>query len=238
MGRAFEYRKERKFKRWGAMSKAFTRIGKEIAMAVKEGGGDPAYNPRLRSAVQNAKAANMPKTNVENAIKRASSKDAEDYQEVVYEGYGPHGIAFVVETATDNTTRTVANLRVHFNRCNGSLGTSGSVDYMFSRKGTFRIKANGMDKEELELELIDYGLDELKEDEDDFIIYTPFSEYGTMQKYLEEKGIEVIATESQRIPSMTKTLTEEQVDDVIRLIDRLEDDEDVINVFHTMDMSE
>lgn len=238
MGRAFEYRKERKFKRWGAMSKAFTRIGKEIAMAVKEGGGDPAYNPRLRSAVQNAKAANMPKTNVENAIKRASSKDAEDYQEVVYEGYGPHGIAFVVETATDNTTRTVANLRVHFNRCNGSLGTSGSVDYMFDRKGTFRIKANGLDKEELELELIDYGLDELKEDEDDFIIFTPFAEYGTMQKYLEEKGIEVIATESQRIPTITKTLTEEQVDDVIRLIDRLEDDDDVINVFHTMDMSE
>ena len=238
MGRAFEYRKERKMKRWGAMAKTFTKIGKEIAMAVKEGGPDPNYNPRLRAAVNNAKVANMPKANVENAIKRATSKDAENYSEIVYEGYGPHGIAVLVETTTDNGTRTVANVRMHFNKCGGSLGTSGSVDYMFVRKGVFRVKNEGLDLEELELELIDAGLDELKVEEDELVIYSTFTEFGTMSKALENKGIEVINAELQRIPTVTKKLNDEEIEAVIKLIERLEDDEDVANVFTTMDMSE
>jgi YebC/PmpR family DNA-binding regulatory protein len=239
MGRAFEYRKERKFARWGAMAKIFTKIGKEIALAVKEGGADPNYNPRLRAAVNNGKKANMPKTNVESAIKRAVSKDAENYAEVVYEGYGPHGIAILVETTTDNTTRTVANLRSHFNKCNGTLGTSGSVDYMFTRKGVFKVKKEFIkDYDELELELIDFGLDEIKDDGEEYILYSNFTDFGTMQKHLEEMGIEIDESSLERIPNMTKKLEDEQVDAIFKLIDRLEEDEDVSQVFHTMDMSE
>jgi YebC/PmpR family DNA-binding regulatory protein len=239
MGRAFEYRKERKFARWGAMAKTFTKIGKEIALAVKEGGADPNYNPRLRAAVNNGKKANMPKTNVESAIKRAVSKDAENYAEVVYEGYGPHGIAILVETTTDNTTRTVANLRSHFNKCHGTLGTSGSVDYMFTRKGVFKIKKEFIkDYDELELELIDFGLDEIKDDGEEYILYSNFTDFGTMQKHLEEMGIEIDESSLERIPNMTKKLEDEQVDAIFKLIDRLEEDEDVSQVFHTMDMSE
>jgi YebC/PmpR family DNA-binding regulatory protein len=239
MGRAFEYRKARKFARWGAMAKVFTKIGKEIALAVKDGGTDPNYNPRLRAAVNNAKKANMPKANVESAIKRASSKDAENYAEVVYEGYGPNGIAILVETTTDNTTRTVANIRMHFNKCGGSLGNSGSVDYMFIRKGVFRVKAENMPNwEELEFEMIDFGLDEIKQDEGEIVIYTNFTDFGVMQKFLEEKGIEIEEYALERIPTTTKTLTDEEIEAVIKLIERLEDDDDVANVFHTMDMSE
>jgi YebC/PmpR family DNA-binding regulatory protein len=238
MGRAFEYRKATKMKRWANMAKVFTKIGREIAIACKEGVADPDYNPRLRMAMQNAKQANMPKANVEAAIKRASSKEADDYAEVVYEGYGPHGIAFLVETTTNNPTRTVANIRMYFNRSGGSLGTSGSVDYMFTRKGMFRVKAEGLDPEELELELIDFGLDELKIEEDEIVLYTEFTEFGTMVKALEDRKIEVMNAELVRIPTVQKQLTDEQAEDIIKLIDKFEEDEDVANVFCTMDMSE
>lgn len=239
MGRAFEYRKDRKFARWGAMAKTFTKIGKEIALAVKDGGTDPNYNPRLRAAVQNSRKANMPKANVEAAIKRATSKDAENYAEVVYEGYAPHGIAVLVETTTDNSTRTVANVRSYFNKLGGSLGTSGSVDYMFNRKAVFRVKKEAIkDLEELELELIDAGLDEIKEEGEEVVIYANFTDFGTMQKALEERGIEVDESALERIPTMTKKITDEQAESVIKLIERLEDDDDVANVFHTMDMTE
>ncbi len=238
MGRAFEYRKDRKMKRWAGMAKAFTRIGREIAIAVKEGGPDANYNARLRMAIQNAKSANMPKANVESAIKKATSKDAESYDEVVYEGYAPHGVALVVETATDNTNRTVANIRHIFSKYGGSLGTSGSVAYMFDRKGVFKISAEGVDLEELELELIDHGLEELKKEDDALMLYSTFEGFGRLQKALEERNIEVENAELIRIPGHTKTLTDDQVDDVIKLIEKMEEDEDVVNVFHNMDMSE
>jgi YebC/PmpR family DNA-binding regulatory protein len=238
MGRAFEYRKATKMKRWANMAKVFTKIGREIAMACKEGVADPEYNPRLRMAIQNSKKANMPRANVEAAIKRASSKDADDYAAVVYEGYGPHGIAFLVETTTNNPTRTVANIRLYFNRNNGSMGTSGSVDYMFTRKGMFRIKAEGQNPEDLELELIDFGLDELRVEEDEIVLYTLFEEFGTMQKALEERKIDIEVAELIRIPTILKQLDDAQTEDIIKLIDKFEEDEDVSNVFHTMDMSE
>ncbi|MEQ1747668.1 MAG: YebC/PmpR family DNA-binding transcriptional regulator [Saprospiraceae bacterium] len=238
MGRAFEFRKERKFKRWAGMAKTFTRIGREIALAVKSGGGNPDYNPRLRIAVQNAKQANMPKTNVENAIKKALGKDAENFQEVVYEGYGPHGIAVLVETATDNPTRTVANVRMYFDRCGGALGVSGSVSYMFNRKGVFKAKQEGHNWEDLELELIDAGLEEIKIEDGEAVLYTDFSDFGTMQKALEERGIEPTSAQLEWLPTLSKKLNDAEVDQVIKLIDRLEEDDDVLNVFHTMDMSE
>lgn len=238
MGRAFEFRKERKFKRWAGMAKTFTRIGREIAIAVKAGGANPEYNSRLRMAIQNAKAANMPKTNVENAIKKASGKEAENFQEVLYEGKGPHGIAILVETATDNPTRTVANVRMHFDRCGGALGTSGSVGFLFDRKGVFKLKAEGHDWDELELELIDAGLEELKREEDEIVLYSTFTDFGSMQKALEDRNIEVSSAALEYIPTATKKLGDTEVEQVIKLIDRLEEDEDVLNVFHTMDMSE
>ena len=220
------------------MAKAFTRIGREIAIAVKEGGPDPNYNSRLRMAIQNAKSANMPKANVESAIKKANSKDAESYDEVVYEGYAPHGVAMVVETATDNTNRTVANIRHIFSKFGGSLGTSGSVSYMFERKAVFRIKAEGLALDELELELIDHGLEELKTEDEWAMLYSPFEDFGALQKALEERNIEVENAELVRIPSHTKKLTDEEVEDVIKLIEKMEEDEDVVNIFHNMDMSE
>jgi YebC/PmpR family DNA-binding regulatory protein len=238
MGRAFEFRKERKFKRWAGMAKTFTRIGREIALAVKAGGTNPDYNPRLRLAIQNARSANMPKANVENAIKRASSKDAENYQEVIYEGYGPHGVAVLVETATDNPTRTVANLRMHFDRCGGALGMSGSVSFMFNRKGVFKVKAEGHNWDDLELELIDAGLEELKREDEDMVLYTDFKDFGAMQSALETRGMETSSAQLEWIPTMYKKLDEGEVDQMIKLIDRLEEDDDVLNVFHMMDMSE
>jgi YebC/PmpR family DNA-binding regulatory protein len=234
MGRAFEYRKAAKFARWDRMAKQFTRAGREIAIAVKSGGPDPEYNPALRRAVQNAKSVNMPKDRIEAAIKRATSKDEKDFQEVVYEGMGPHGIAIVIETATDNPTRTVANIRAIFNKKNGTLGTSGMHDFIFQRKGVFKFKADGLDMEELELELIDAGLDSLEKDGEMLIVYTAFQDFGTMQKALEEKGIEVITAELQRIPTITKELSDEQTDEVLDLIDRLEQDDDVQNVYHNL----
>lgn len=239
MGRAFEYRKERKMKRWANMARVFTRMGREIAIAVKEGGPDPHYNPRLRLAIQNAKAANMPKANIENAIKRASEKDAANYEEIVYEGYAPHGIAVIVETATDNPTRTVANVRHVFSKYGGSLGVSGSVDYMFSRKGVFTVsKANIPDLETFELEMIDHGLEDIKEEDENLLLYCDFQDYGNLSKALEEKGIEVVEAKLDRIPSHYKKLSEEEVEEVIKLIEKMEDDEDVQHVFHNMDMSE
>lgn len=239
MGRAFEYRKARKLKRWGNMARTFTKLGKEIAIAVKAGGPDPGGNTRLRVLIQNAKAANMPKENIERAIKRATSKEMGDYKEMVYEGYAPYGIAVIVETATDNTTRTVANVRNCFNKCGGSLGTSGSVSFLFEHKCVFKIaQSEGMDVESLELELIDCGVDEVFNDEAEIVIYAPFEAYGTIQKYLEDNNIEIISGEFERIPLDTKEVTEEQRASVEKLIERLEEDEDVTNVFHNMKESE
>lgn len=234
MGRAFEFRKERKMKRWSAMSKIFTRLGKDIAMAVKEGGPDPANNSKLRAVIQNAKSANMPKDNVERAIKKASSKDQEDYKEIVFEGYAAHGVAILIETATDNNTRTVANIRSHFNKSNGSMGTSGSVEFLFEHKCHFKIQKNDHDLEELELDLIDYGADDIFEDEDHIFIYAPFSQYGSIQKTLEEREIEVISSGFERIPLDSKKLSPEQEADVDKLLDKLEEDDDVQNVYHNM----
>ena len=238
MGRAFEYRKARKFKRWASRAKNFTKVGREIAIAVREGGPDPEYNPRLRLAIQNAKAVNMPKANVESSIKRASERDAVDYQEIVYEGYAPHGVAVIVETATDNTNRTVANLRVIFSKNGGNLSTSGSVDYMFSRRGVFKIEAAGLDAEELELDLIDHGLEALQQEDGFLVLYTGFENYGSMQRALEERELEVEQAELIRVPSHTKTLSDEEAEEVIALIEKLEEDDDVVNVFHNMDMGE
>ncbi|MGE5944397.1 MAG: YebC/PmpR family DNA-binding transcriptional regulator [Flavobacteriales bacterium] len=238
MGRAFEFRKARKMKRWSAMSKAFTRIGKDIVMAVKEGGPDPAANSRLRAVIQNAKAVNMPKDNVERAIKKASEKGQGDYKEVLFEGYAPHGIAVLVETATDNNTRTVANVRSYFNKCDGSLGTSGSVVFMFDHTCNFRINAEGLDPEEVELEFIDYGAEEVFADEDGILIYAPFESYGAIQAAIEAKGIEILSSGFERIPQVTKKLTPEQALDVEKLLEKLDDDDDVQNVYHTMEESE
>jgi YebC/PmpR family DNA-binding regulatory protein len=221
------------------MAKAFTRIGREISMAVKEGGGNPDYNPRLRMAIANAKAANMPKANVESAIKRATDKDSANYDEVIYEGYGPHGIAVLVETATDNPTRTVANVRHAFSKYGGQMGTNGSVDYMFTRVGQFKVEDAGQDLEELELELIDAGLEEVKRDEDGMLVFQcGFTDFGNFSQALEDQGLEVKSSELVRLPQHTKELTDAQAEEVIKLIDKLEEDDDVVNVFHTMDEGE
>ncbi len=239
MGRAFEYRKARKMKRWGNMARTFTKLGKEISIAVKAGGPEPEANPRLRALLQNAKAANMPKDTIDRAIKKAISKDEADYKEMVYEGYGPFGIAVLVETATDNTTRTVGNVRSYFNHCGGSLGTSGSLSFLFERKSMFKVaKKEGVELEDLELEMIDFGADELIEEGNEITIYGEFESYNAIQKYLEEAGFEIISSEFERIPNDTKELTPEQRAQVNKLIDKLEDDEDVQNVFHNMAESE
>ncbi|MCM5662884.1 YebC/PmpR family DNA-binding transcriptional regulator [Galbibacter mesophilus] len=237
MGRAFEFRKARKMKRWSAMAKAFTRIGKDIVMAVKEGGPDPDTNARLRAVIQNAKSVNMPKDNIERAIKRASDKETQDYKEVLFEGYAPHGIAILVETATDNNNRTVANIRSYFNKCNGSLGTSGSVEFMFDHTCNFRIPAEGIDPEELELEMIDFGAEEVFADEDGILIYAPFESFGAIQKELEGRNIEILSSGFERIPQVTKKLTKEQAADVEKLLEKIEEDDDVQNVYHTMEES-
>ncbi len=243
MGRAFEFRKARKMKRWSAMSKAFTRIGKDIVMAVKEGGPDPDTNARLRAVIQNAKAVNMPKDNIERAIKKASDKDTSNYKEVLFEGYAPHGIAVIVETATDNNNRSVANIRSYFNKCNGSLGTQGSVEFMFDHKCNFKIKDTGYDLEELELEFIDFGVEEIfaeDPDEDDaeptksIIMYAPFNSFGNIQKELEAREMEILSSGFERIPQVTKELNEEEQADVEKLLEKIEEDDDVQNVYHTM----
>ncbi len=235
MGRAFEYRKATKMKRWGNMARVFTKLGKQITIAVREGGSEPDTNPRLRVLIQQSKKENMPKENVERAIKKATSKDEADYKEMVYEGYGPNGIAIVVETATDNPTRTVANVRSYFNRYGGSLGTTGSLQFLFDHKCVFKIAAkDGVSLEDLELELIDYGVDELVEDEDSIILYGEFQSYSAIQKYLEENSFEIFSAEFERIPNDMKELNEEQKAQVNKLLEKIEDDEDVQNVFHNM----
>ena len=235
MGRAFEYRKARKLKRWGNMSRTFTRIGKEITIAAKAGGPDPSTNPRLRVLMQNAKAANMPKDTVERAIKKATDKDAGDYKEITYEGYGPHGIAIFVEAATDNNTRTVANVRSYFTKHGGSLGTQGSLTFLFDHKSVFKIKPkDGVSLEDLELELIDYGVDEIEPDEEEIVLYGAFEEFANIQKYLESNGFEIISAEFERIPNDLKEVTAEQRVAIDKLLEKLEEDEDVQNVFHNM----
>ena len=235
MGRIYETRKYVMFARFARMSKAFNRIGREINVAVKMGGPDPKGNPRLRIAIQNAKSVNMPKDRVEAAIKRATQKDTTGYQEVFYEGYAPHGIAMMVECATDNPTRTVANLRFHFTRAGGSLGNTGSIAFLFERKGLIRIKSEKISHlDDFELELIDHGLDDLVQEGKEIHIYTSFQDYGKMQKYLEEKGIEVASSELQFLPLSTKVLPEEQAKEVRDLIDKLDEDDDVQSVFHNM----
>src|ERR1051326_5698076 len=235
MGRIFEKRKHKMFARFDRMAKAFTRIGKEIAIAVKQGGPNPENNPRLRLAMQNAKGVNMPKDRVENAIKRASSRDEKNFEEVVYEGYGPHAVAIVVETATDNPTRTVANVRMHFSRGNGSLGKTGSLDFLFERKGVFKVAKGSFDVDELELELIDSGLEDLAVDENEIYIYTAFNNFGAMAKALEEKGLNVISAEKQRIPNNFVEVNDEAAqEEVIKLVESLEEDEDVQHVYHNM----
>ena len=235
MGRAFEFRKARKMKRWSAMAKAFTRIGKDIVMAVKEGGPDPEANSKLRAVIQNAKSVNMPKENIERAIKRATEKGQGDYKIVLFEGYAPHGIAVLIETATDNNNRTVANIRAHFNKYGGNLGTSGSVEFMFDHTCNFRISAEGVDAEELELEFIDYGAEEIFEDEDGILIYAPFESFGTIQKELEDRNIEILSSGFDRIPQITKSLSPEEEADVEKLLEKIEEDDDVQNVYHTME---
>jgi YebC/PmpR family DNA-binding regulatory protein len=231
MGRIFEKRKHKMFARYDKMAKAFTRIGKEIAIAVKQGGPDPDGNPRLRAAMRNAKALNMPKDRIEAAIKRAVSKDAGDFSEVVYEGYGPYGVAILIETATDNTTRTVANVRMHLTRGDGSLGKTGSLDFIFERKALFNLNAEGLDVEELELELIDHGLEEINLDEGTIFIYTAFTDYHKMQTELERRNLNISGSELVRIPLTTVELTEEQEEEINELVEKIEEDEDVQQVF-------
>ena len=235
MGRAFEYRKARKMKRWGHMARTFTKLGKEIEIAVKAAGPDPSGNTRLRILMQNAKAENMPKENVERAIKRATEKDAADYKEVIYDGYGSHGIAFLVETATDNTNRTVANVRMYFNKCGGTLGNSGSVEFMFDHKCVFKFRpAEGVDMEELELEMIDLGVDEFYPEEDGVTVYAPYESFGAIQKWLDDKGYEIVSGESVYLPTDTKELDAEGRESIEKLVEKLEEDDDVTNVYHNM----
>ena len=234
MGRAFEFRKARKMKRWSAMSKAFTRIGKDIVIAVKEGGPDPNLNSKLRAVIQNAKAVNMPKDNIDRAIKRASDKSLGNYKEILFEGYAPYGVAILVETATDNNTRTVANIRSYFNKCNGSLSTSGSVIFMFDHTCNFKIEKQNIDIENLEFELIDYGAEEVFEDEDGILIYGPFDSFGEIQKALESKKLKIISSGFDRIPNSLKNVNEEEKLEIEKLLEKIENDDDVQNVFHNM----
>ena len=234
MGRAFEFRKARKMKRWSAMAKTFTRIGKDIVMAVKDGGASIETNSKLRAVIQNAKAANMPKDNIERAIKRASDKSTGNFKEILFEGYGPYGIAVIVETASDNNNRTVANIRSYFNKYGGNLGTAGSVEFMFDRVCNFKIKTE-INLEELELDFIDFGVDEVIQDDDgDVILYSSFENYGSIQKEIESRSIEIVSSEFERIPKQMKELSEEKKEEVNILIEKIEEDDDVQIVFHNM----
>jgi YebC/PmpR family DNA-binding regulatory protein len=239
MGRIFEVRKATMFARWDKMAKQFSRIGKEIAIAVKAGGPDPNTNPALRRCMQNAKSVNMPKDRVESAIKRAQGKEMDNFEEILYEGYGPHGVAILVETATDNHVRTVANIKSHFNKLNGALGNSGSVSFQFKKMGVFKLKPEGQSVEDLEFELIDFGLEELGESTDDngnevLVIRCAFSDFGNMQKALEEKGITPLSAEVEWIPTTLVELDEEKAQEVLKLVDKVEQDEDVQKVFHNL----
>jgi YebC/PmpR family DNA-binding regulatory protein len=239
MGRIFETRKHTMFARWDRMAKQFARIGKEITIAVKAGGPDPVGNPLLRRVVQNARAVNMPKDKVEAAIRRASGKEAASYEEILYEGYAPHGVAVLVETATDNPTRTVSNLRTHFNKGGGNLANSGSVGFLFKRMGVFRLNPAGIDQDELEMELIDSGLEEMGEStgekgEPQLVIRCAFNDFGQMQKALEDRGITPLSAESEYLPVTPVELPEDQATEVLSMVDRLEQDDDVQKVFHNL----
>ena len=239
MGRIFEVRKATMFARWDRMAKQFTRIGKEIAIAVKSGGSDPHTNPALRRCMQNAKSVNMPKDRVEAAIKRALGKEMDNYEEILYEGYGPHGVAILVETATDNHVRTVANVKSHFNKGGGALGNSGSVSFQFKKMGVFKLKPEGLSVEDLELELIDFGLEELGEGTGEngeavLVLRCGYTDFGNLQKALEERGITPISAELEWIPTTTVPLSDAQAEDVSKLIEKLEQDDDVQKVFHNM----
>lgn len=234
MGRAFEKRKHKMFARYDKMAKAFTRIGKDIAIAVKAGGPNPEYNSRLRAAVQNARGVNMPKDRIEAAIKRAFAKDSKDFEELTYEGYAAHGVALIVECATDNSTRTIANVRMHFNKNNGSLGTSGSVQFMFERRGIFKLDATKVNLDDIELDLIDAGAVDIEQEDGVITVFTDFNEFGSMQKYLEDQSIEPISSEISYLPTTTKELDDSQIDDVLELIEALEADDDVQRVSHNL----
>ncbi|MEX2232879.1 MAG: YebC/PmpR family DNA-binding transcriptional regulator [Cyclobacteriaceae bacterium] len=234
MGRIFEKRKHKMFARFDRMAKTFTRIGKDISIAVKHGGPHPEHNPKLRMAMQNAKGANMPKDRVEAAIRRSSSKEEKDFQEVIYEGYGPHGVPMIVECATDNPTRTVANVRLHFAKNGGSMGNSGSVSFMFERKGVFKFAPEKLNLDDLELDLIDAGAEDIDPQQDVIIVYTRFTEFGHMLKFLESRQLEAKSSELQYIPTTTKELSEEQQDEVLKLVEVLESDDDVQTVFHNL----
>jgi YebC/PmpR family DNA-binding regulatory protein len=236
MGRAFEARKQSKMKRWGAMAKAFTRIGKDIVMAVKTGGPNPDTNSKLRVVIQNAKGINMPKDRIDAAIKRAADKDTSSYEEVIYEGYAPHGVAILVETSTDNLNRTVASVRSYFTKSGGSLGTTGMLNFIFERKAVFRINAQGMVVEELELELIDFGAEEVEQDENEILITTAFEDFGNMQKALEEKGVHIISSGFERFPLTYMKVNAEQEAEIQKLIDKMEEDDDVNMVYHNMEL--
>jgi YebC/PmpR family DNA-binding regulatory protein len=240
MGRAFEFRKARKMKRWSKMAKTFTRIGKDIVIAVKEGGGNPETNSRLRQVMQNAKTANMPKDNVLRAIKKASSKDTANYEEISLEGYAINGVAIFVDCATNNNNRTVADVRSYFSKCDGALGTNGSLEFIFNRKGVFTIEPGqiSISLEDLEMELIDGGLEELEVDEEAITIYCDFADFSNMQKKIEEINIEIKNSELHRIPTSTKRITSEQSQKVLKLLDLLEENEDVQQVFHNMELTE
>jgi YebC/PmpR family DNA-binding regulatory protein len=235
MGRAYEYRKARMFKRWGNMSKTFTRISKEIIISVKASGPDPSVNSRLRVLMQNAKAANMPKDTIERSIKKACGKDQADIKEHIYEGFGPHGVAILLECATDNSVRTVSNVRSFLSRHGGSLGTSGSVSFMFEHKCIFKIHGKeGLDLEELELDMIDAGAQEVFAEGENIIISGEFEDFGTIQKYIDDHHFEIISAEFEWIPTQTKEMTESEIADVDKLLAKLEEDDDVTNVFHNM----
>ena len=235
MGRAFEFRKARKMKRWSVMAKTFTRIGKDIVMAVKEAGPDPDNNSRLRAIIQNAKAANMPKENVERAIKKASDKNSGNFKEILFEGYAPHGIAILIETAPDNNNRTVANMRSYFNKCNGSLGTSGSVEFMFDHICYFRITAESVNIEQIELEFIDFGVDEVFKNDDCFLLYASFDNFGRIQKELEKRSLQIESSGFDRIPKFTNKLLPKPQQEVLDLIEKIDEDDDVQNIYHSLD---
>ena len=237
MGRAFEFRKARKMKRWSSMAKTFTRIGKDIVMAVKEGGADPSNNSKLRAIIQNAKAANMPKENVERAIRKASDKSTENYKEMIFEGYAPHGIAILIEATSDNNNRTVANIRSYFNKAKGSMGKSGSVDFLFERLCSFRLNKKNCNIGEIELDFIDYGVEEVFEEDNEVAVYGSFEDYGTIQKELENRNIEIISSSFDRIALSPKRVNQQQQSDIEDLIKKIEQDDDVQNVFHSMDIN-
>ena len=236
MGRAFEFRKVRKLKRWSTISKTFTRLSKEIIISVKENGSDPSNNSKLRALIQNAKAANMPKDNIERAIRKANDNNSESFKKILYEGYGPHGVAILIETATNNNKRTVANIRSYFNKVDGNLGTAGSVDFMFDHICNFRVKSEKIIPQEIELEFIDYGVEEIEVENDEILLYASFNSFGSIQKALESKKIEIISSSFERIPKSVISISSNKLNEVLKLIEKIEADDDVQNVYSNLDL--